>query len=313
MVSSTHDKFSHQAVAVLLGFGLQFGGSVINPSQAFAFTAPTTFEISAAAKVEEPALTGLAAYVATVKQEAAAKLAINEAKLASLAADIKSFKEARQTAISELSVAERQQRDVEREVKQKSGDPTRKKMLSEELSKSINPSIKQKKQELNNIVSSLSKAERETEEAKLRIKADEVSLKEKLVKMKEADTKRIKAENVRSAQNAEKTLKLEQRATADAEKRLKANKDRFAQMQDALKKEIANDKEKLKKISQLDNEIAAVRKMEQAIVSSVEQKTVSAQNVIEQLKTNEMEVKMQRVKVQEATKALNKANSLVKK
>jgi chromosome segregation ATPase len=278
--------------AVFLSLG---GPTVLQPWPVLAATA--TAEVSS----KEGAPKGLSASLAVANQEYEAKRAANEAKLATLAANIKGFKEQRATALKEQSLAEKQSRDVERTLNDKQTDAARKRLLDSELSSIIKPAIKRQSGIAAIAEANIKRSEKESSEIKQREVNDVKTFKD-----------RIKRENKRAAQEAKASFGAEKRTLVEAEKRLKSDKEKLQQIQSSIKTDISLDNELIKKIEKLEREAVNVRRTEQKIVSSVEQKTVSASALIDAIGQAEASLKAQQVKTAEAGKASARAKSLVR-
>lgn len=289
--------------AVFLSLG---GPTVLQPWPVLAATA--TAEVSS----KEGAPKGLAASLAVANQEYEVKRAANEAKLATLAANIKGFKEQRATALKEQSLAEKQSRDVERTLNDKQTDAARKRLLDSELSSIIKPAIKRQSGIAATAEANIKRSEKESSEIKQREVNDVKTFKEKVAKLKLDDKNRIKRENKRAAQEAEASFGAEKKTLVEAEKRLKSDEEKLQQIQSSIKADISLDNEMIKKIEKLEREAVNFRRTEQKIVSSVEQKTVSASALIDAIGQAEASLKAQQVKTAEAGKASARAKSLVR-
>lgn len=290
--------------AVFLSLG---GSTVLQPWPVLAATAT----VAATSEVSAP-LKGIAASLLAANQEYEAKRAANEAKLATLAANIKGFKEQRATALKEQSLAEKQAREVERTLNDKRTDAARKRLLGSELSSAIKPAIKRQSGIAATAEANIKRSEKETSDIKQREVNDVKALKEKLAKLKLDDDNRIKEENKRAAQEAEALFGSEKRTLAEAEKRLKANKEKLQQIQNSIKADISLDNDLIKQIEKLEREAVNVRRTEQQIVSRVEQKSVSASAQIDLVGQAEAFLKTQQVKTADAGKASSRAKSLVR-
>ena len=275
-------------------------GSVWSSSSSFAFVVATA-----------DALTPLQIAVAEAQASADAKREADSQKLKTLAGSVAEYKKAQKVVISELSLAERQQREVEREVNDPKTDSEKKKLLQGELNLNIRNAIKAKKQDVTRVELAIKRAEADMAATKTSMQTDVQRLKDKIAKLKDDDLKRIKAENLRNAQQAEAVYKEEARVVVATEKKLSQTRERLAALQIAIRDEVASDKKLIQKIESLERDVAAIRKSEQAVVTRVETKTLAAQGVIAQIGEIEAIVKAERTKLSQFGGVLKSTQSLV--
>jgi len=254
---------------------------------------------------------GLDALIAEAQAAYEAKRDSDFVRLKKLANDDVDFKKSKKVAESEKGLVEVQQRAVEREIKDKRTSDEKKRILQLETA-TLRNARKAKTQDLTRAEQAIKKVASDVASTRSEMTKDAEKLKLKIQNLKADDLKRIKAENLRAAQIAESIYKDEVRAVADKERRLNEARERTRSIQDSILEEVAIDKKLLSKIEQLEREIASVRKSEQAVVSRVESKTLSAQGAIAQLQTAEADVKTEKAKLIGVTSTFRKAQSLVK-
>ena len=239
--------------------------------------------------------------VAAVKQDFESRDLALQQKLKSLSELINELSTAKKVSISELTFAEKQERDVSRLVKEKSTDPIKRKLLQAELNNNIRKAISTKKAEVAQIKTSIAKDVLDLAATKENIVKNSQRLKENL--------RKVGVDNEAAAQSQ---YKSEVRVVSDVEKRLAACKVELAAVQTSIAGELQKDKELLSSIAKKEKEAESLRRKEQSVVASVETKTKNAASIIRKGEEIEVGLKSEKARLDMLRQNLRKAQSLAR-